>query len=375
MKADKDETPQSHEMNVRLFWTIYSIERQTSVIMGLPAMLQVKDITAPLPQRRQDLDPDGSQRVDRLIVFTKLTMGMDEIINAGPIEQNTTTYEWACSKLESLREVVPAGQLGSQISSFRADVHLQVMYNMIWVNIGRGATLRLVRRRVQPEAAGSRTPEFEETYLRSQKLAEQSRQAATVVIDWIGQLHGRNLLARFSFTDFHTCSAAVIVLLLHCVLRSDHPSSSISQGIDALRFMAGGSKLAMNALRLIERLQNAIQKSIGVSVSGDIFGRQPSPQVPLGQALPQSRALDLAGDVPYVAPTDNIAYNTSDSTVAPIDLSLFPDLDPWLQEYSDQYLALFGFDGFGSSFDPTFAQLWDQGDQGGSIENPSVENT
>jgi hypothetical protein len=51
--------------------------------MGLPTMLQLTDITVSLPQKRQDLDQPGSQRADRLVTFTTLTMVMDEIINAG----------------------------------------------------------------------------------------------------------------------------------------------------------------------------------------------------------------------------------------------------------------------------------------------------
>ncbi|KAJ4249042.1 hypothetical protein NW762_012373 [Fusarium torreyae] len=279
-------------------------------------------------------------------------MGMDEIINAGPIEQNPATYEWACSKLESFRQVVPVALLASQISSFRAHLHLQIMYSMIWVNIGCGATLRLVRWRLQPTPGGSTTLQYEETYLRSQELAERSRKAATAVIDWISQLYGRNLLARFSFTDFHTCSAAVIILLLHCVLSLEHQSLFISPGIDALCFMAEGSKLAKNVLRLIERLQEAAQKCISLGFQDDTLDQQISPQVPPNQSLLQSQTLDVAEDVRYGSAIDDIVYDNYHSTIATIDLSFFPDLGPRLLEYSDKYLVRLGFDGFNSSFDP-----------------------
>ncbi|KAG5760066.1 hypothetical protein H9Q72_011819 [Fusarium xylarioides] len=78
--VDSEETPEAREVKVRIFWTIYTMERLTSGIMGLPTMLQVKDISVSLPQKRQDLDGDNCQAVDRLIAITKLTMGMDEII-------------------------------------------------------------------------------------------------------------------------------------------------------------------------------------------------------------------------------------------------------------------------------------------------------
>ncbi|KAH8689919.1 C6 transcription factor [Talaromyces proteolyticus] len=356
MGMGNDETPQAHEMKVRLFWTIYSIERQTSVIMGLPTMLQLKDITVPLPQRRQDLDKDGFQRVDRLVAFTTLTMIMDEIINAGPIEQSSTTFDWACSKLESWKQSVPAHLLSAQESSFRANAHLNIGYNMIWVNMGRGVILRLVRKRLHPEAAGSRSPEGNEMYLRSQKLAERCTESATIVIDWISQLHSRDLLARFSFTDIHTCSSAIIMLLLIALLRSPyHQLLHITRGIEALRFMADGSTLAMNALQLVERLQGAVYKSTSVVNTDSILHQQPPSLEPLGQNLSQSITLNPAGGVPYVAVANDTACEITAPDIAPLDLTLFADLEPSLLDYSDQYLALFGFDGFGSTLDPNFA--------------------
>ncbi|KAJ6162170.1 C6 transcription factor [Penicillium canescens] len=355
MGMENDETAQAHEMKVRLFWTIYSIERQTSVIIGLPTMLQLKDITVSLPQKRQDLDKDGSQRVDRLVAFTKLTMVMDEIINAGRIEQSSTTYDWAWCKLESWKQSVQAHLLFTQESSFRANAHLDIMYNMIWVNIGRGATLRLVRRRLYPVVADSRSSECDEMYLRSQKLAERCTESATIVIDWIEQLHSRNLLARFSFTDFHTCSSAVIVLLLNALLRTPcHQLLPISRGIEALRFMANGSTLAMNALRLVERLQEWVYKTTGVIGRDSILDQQLSSLQPPGQNFSQSDTLNLARDMPYVTAANDTACDDAAPDIAPLDLTLFADLEPSLLEYSEQYLTLFGFDGFGSTFDPNF---------------------
>ncbi|CAG8022344.1 unnamed protein product [Penicillium nalgiovense] len=350
------ETPRAHEMKVRLFWTIYSIERQTSVIMGLPTMLQLKDITVSLPQKRQDLDQTGSQRADRLVAFITLTMVMDEIINAGPIEQSSTTYEWACCKLESWKKSVPAHFLLAQESTFRANAHLDIVYNMIWVNIGRGATLRLVRRRLYPIMADSRSSECDKIYLRSQKLAERCKESAIIVVNWIGQLHSRNLLATFSFTDIHTCSSAVIVLLLHVLLRpSYHQLLPISCGIEALGFMANGSTLAMNALRLVERLQEGVYKATGMAGRDGILDQQLSSLATPDQNSSPSDTLNLARDFPHVAAANDTSYYNTAPDIAPFDLNLLADLDPSLLEYSEQYLTLFGFDGFDSTFDPNFS--------------------
>ncbi|KAF5615114.1 C6 transcription factor [Fusarium sp. NRRL 52700] len=342
--ADSEETPEARESRVRIFWTVYTIERQTSGVMGLPTMLQVKDISVSLPQKRQDLDGDNCEAVDRLISITKLTMGMDEIINEGPIDSSESTYEWALFKMESLRPSVPINVSKSLAPSFRADAHLQILYHMIWINIGRGATLRLVRQSLQPTSA-SMALEDQEAYLRSQRLVEQCREAATMIINWIGQLHHRGLLAKYSFTDFHTCSSATIVLLLHSLLYPTHDSLPISQGINALQFMAEGGRLAMNALRLIERLQEAIRKSSSDNVFSYTIAQASLSEMVVGQDLSQNQPIGGTGNLPYES-TSNY-----ESSILLSNQTLFPDLEPWLLQYSDQDLMLFGFDGFGSVFD------------------------
>ncbi|KAJ5261605.1 C6 transcription factor [Penicillium chrysogenum] len=164
---------------------------------------------------------------------------------------------------------------------------------MIWVNIGRGATLRLVRRRLYPVVADSRSSECDEMFLRSQKLAEQCAESATIIIDYI---------------DFHTCSSAVIVLLLNALLRTPcHQLLPVTRGIEALRFMANGSLLAMNGLRLVERLQEAVYKTIGVTGRGGLLDQQPPSLQPTGQNFSQRGTLNIAGDLPYITAANDTA--------------------------------------------------------------------
>lgn len=227
---------------------------------------------------------------------------------------------------------------------------------MIWVNIGRGATLRLVRRRLYPVVADSGSSECDEMYLRTQKLAEQCAESATIIIDYIAQLHSRDLLARFSFTDFHTCSSAVIVLLLNALLHTPcHQLLPVTRGIEALRFMANGSMLAMNGLRLVERLQEGVYRTLGVTGRDSVPDQQLLYLQAPGQSLLQRDTLNIAGDVPYITAANGTASDVAAPDIPPLGLTPFADLEPSLLEYSDQYLTLFGFDGFGSTFDPNYS--------------------
>lgn len=68
--------------------------RRSSVVMGFPTMLQMKDITAPLPQKRPDLDKLRPQKVDRLIAFTKLTLVLNKVTDA-----RWGTYQLQCFRI------------------------------------------------------------------------------------------------------------------------------------------------------------------------------------------------------------------------------------------------------------------------------------
>ncbi|PQK12967.1 hypothetical protein BB8028_0003g15820 [Beauveria bassiana] len=346
-----DETPREREMRVRLFWTIYSIERQTSRIMGLPMLLRLDDVAASLPQKRWDLDKDDLHRIDRFVAYIQLTILLDEFTVAGPIESSSTTYKWACSEQESSRLSIPAYLDGVQKSLFRPHAHLNILYNLNWVAIGRGALLRLVRRQIRSSTADTMSLGDDGTHLRSQELAHRCTEAASTITDWIVQLQSRNLLAKFSFMDLHACSSAVIILLLNILLHPDnHQLLAISHGIDALRFMAGGSMLATNALRLAERLQQGVYQTTGLAYEEIIPSRPPLFTPTINQHFPHENALGAERNALSAAPLDDGMDDHVASTATPLDLDIFSDLETFFLDCSEQNRHLFGFDGFESTF-------------------------
>ncbi|KAH8716613.1 putative transporter [Beauveria bassiana] len=346
-----DETPREREMKVRLFWTIYSIERQTSRIMGLPMLLRLDDVAAALPQKRWDLDKDDLHRIDRFVAYIQLTILLDEFTVAGPIEQSSTTYKWACSKQESSRLLIPAYLDGVQESLFRPHAHLNILYNLNWVAIGRGALLRLVRRQIRPSTADTISLGDDGTHLRSQELAHRCTEAASTITDWIVQLQSRNLLAKFSFMDLHACSSAVIILLLNILLHPDnHQLLAISHGIDALRFMAGGSMLATKALRLAERLQQGVYQATGLAYEEIIPSRPPLFTPTIDQHFPHESTLGAERNALSTAALDDGMDNHVAPSATPLDLDIFTDLETFFLDCSEQNRHLFGFDGFESAF-------------------------
>ncbi|KAK4942998.1 hypothetical protein LTR10_017383 [Elasticomyces elasticus] len=330
--------------------------RQTCIVMGLPAMLQVKDISAPLPQRQRELDELQPLKIDRLTAFTKLTLVMDKVTSSSPVEETREKFSWACSILEDWKRSLPTHLVALDDASLRANAHLDIMYEMTWIYIGRAALLRLVRKRLHKTAEVS---EFDRsTNPRGQELSERCAKAGYTIIVWINLLRSRKKLAKFSYTDFHSCSSAIIILLLNDVLHPQNSYSSlIENGIDALRFMAGGSQLAKDALHLVERLHEGIRK----------FNRphERSTQE-LGGSTSQDH-YDNAAEVPSSSAEDATEYTASD--FENFDAALFSDLEPSLLQYSNQDLSLFGFDGFYPTVEGTNESLWNWA----TPENPVLD--
>lgn len=215
----------------------------------------------------------------------------------------------------------------------RASAHLDIMYQMIWIYIGRGSLLRLACGRPH-QPSGARRPELPASSV-SCKLSERCTDAAYAIIEWIDLLRNRNRLAKFSHTDFHSCSSAIIALLLKEVIDPHNRySSSIERGIEALHFMASGSQLAKDALHLVERLQAGVQKLVQRNERRS--QKQPGPiSQDCYSLVPDSQSAQVDGALEYTA-SDFEAFD-------PLILS---DLEPSLLQYSDPDLALFGFDGF-----------------------------
>lgn len=131
---------------------------------------------------------------------------------------------------------------------------------MVWTYISRAALIRKVRNLVSNK--GSRRGDTMAS-AEIQELSKSCVQHAEEIIDLIELLRNRRQLARFSYTDFHCCSSATIIILLESIL---HPRlrsySRVSTAMDALHFMARGSDFARNALKHVDSFQAVVNKAL-----------------------------------------------------------------------------------------------------------------
>ena len=121
--------------------------------------------------------------------------------------------------------------------------------------MGRASLLQILRERIQ--AFSNSAPPISDQPQSRMDLATLCVDAAKATIELILVLKRHNLLCRFSFTDHHASTAALIILILHSILQQGHETSKIiDDGVDVLRYMArGGCRGASSDLQTIERLR------------------------------------------------------------------------------------------------------------------------
>lgn len=183
--------------------------------------------------------------VDMLILIRSLNQGSTKDIR---------------SQLSSWKTGLPTQLASLNDNCLRLNVHLQLHYSMVWIYIGRAALIGKVRSLLGREEPAKRGHDLDGD---SQELSDACAEHAARIIDLIDLLQRSGQLGLFSFTDFHTCSAATIIVLLDSVLNprlSSFPKVRTAMG--ALQYMAAGSDLARNSLKYVENFQGVVNQAL-----------------------------------------------------------------------------------------------------------------
>ncbi|OAG40115.1 hypothetical protein AYO21_05593 [Fonsecaea monophora] len=365
-----------------------SAKARISMALGYPEMLQTTEISISLPTRLDDIDQSCPTRVDRLTAFTELTLLHSLVIRKRLDGSDLIALNEIRTLLEQWKDRLPPSILDHSKAQVRATLHLDMMYQMVWVDLGRRTLLDLVKNHLKGQHGG--VPHGRETGEQTPVQRELSTRcvgAALKVLEAIATLHRRSLLARFSYTDLHSCISATVILLLGSIQHEESeelPSfqHAIDQGMEALDFLAGGDKNAGHGYKLVRLLQNTVARlrrraharrgGPGISSStlasplpprpGDESddhqnkvdsGPRPSPvegsvhdpvELPWSGGLEPRPAADRAHHFPHLGQTarpDNYGGHREDHRG--LDFATWESLSAY---YSAQDLQLFGFDGF-----------------------------
>lgn len=190
------------------------------------------------------------------------------------------------SHLLSWKTNLPTQLASLDDNYLRLNVHLQLHYSMVWIYIGRAALIDKVRSLLSNKGPIKDGPEIGGG---SQELSDTCAEHAARIIDLIDLLKSRGQLGLFSYTDFHTCSSATIIVLLDSILKprlSSFPKVRTAMG--ALEYMATGSYLARNSLKYVERFQGVVNKALA-SISCLGYENSRSQKAPGSLRLGESR--------------------------------------------------------------------------------------
>ncbi|PVH70978.1 hypothetical protein DL98DRAFT_564041 [Cadophora sp. DSE1049] len=209
--------PRLTEVRNRLWWSVFSIDKRTSIALGRPSSIAEDAVDAPFPKYHPSLDSlEYQSNVQHQVEYLKLTRIISQIVQNTPLESKPSCVHGLSQQLKQWRSQLfsnlhPNDLLPSE-RNFRTTVHLHIHYHWAWILMGRACLLQISRERIQ---------------------------------------------AVSNSAYHHASTAALIILILHSILQhGDETSRIIDDGVDMLRYMArGGCRGASSDLQTIEQLR------------------------------------------------------------------------------------------------------------------------
>ncbi|KAM5341866.1 hypothetical protein ACJ41O_014897 [Fusarium nematophilum] len=239
------------EIRCRLWWSIYSLERCTTIKLNRPRSVRADIIKAPLPSPLASLDKvQKFDNVQLQIAYARAWL----TDTTKPIESTNVEAELRDWK-KSLPEEFDLESINPRDSRYRAVFHLYLNYYYAWIAIGKVSLITVVRTKLRHHLGReSQPPRMDETV---EKLSKSCTKAARKLLQLFESLTRTGNTARFSFTDFQGCSIATIVTLIAGILERDSTyETRVNFGLGCLRQMAAGNLTAKVGVRFVEALQS-----------------------------------------------------------------------------------------------------------------------
>ncbi|PYI21323.1 hypothetical protein BO99DRAFT_74476 [Aspergillus violaceofuscus CBS 115571] len=257
---DLSMTERDREVRYRLWWSIYSLERCTTVKLNQPRSIDTRIITAPYPSQSAALDrAQPFENLDCQLAYVRLVRILDEI--AGPADGLPSSADLSQSTwkddLKAWKRSLPPNLKLDQIPpsswKYRAIAHLYLNYYYAMITMGKVALVTVARTRLKPPADRD-APDISD---KVKSLANDCTKAARKILRLFENLTRHRVITRFSFTDFQGCSIATIVTLVSGILERDSGyDSRVELGFNCLRKMATGNMTAKLGVSFVEAVQS-----------------------------------------------------------------------------------------------------------------------
>ncbi|OKL58584.1 hypothetical protein UA08_06375 [Talaromyces atroroseus] len=265
------------EIRRRLWWSIYSLERTTTLKLNRPRSISADIISAPIPSPCPSFD--NVQIFDNhlhQIFYAKLALIIDRVaestsLNMWPSVHSTGTqtskhwYETIEAELKSWKRSLPSDfslhLIHSRDSRYRAVFHLHLQYYYAWIAVGKVCVVAVVREHLRHHMAKEKSPLYKDQNIPS--LAKHCIKAAKKLLRLFENITKTNNLTRFSFTDFQGCSISTIIVLLAGIMNRDPEyEAQVNFGLESLRKMADGNKSARTGVRFVEMLRSTADEAV-----------------------------------------------------------------------------------------------------------------
>ncbi|KOS38256.1 hypothetical protein ACN38_g10922 [Penicillium nordicum] len=251
------------EVRCRLWWSIYSLERCTTVKLSRPRSIDANVIKVPHPSPLPALD--RLQRYNNIqfqMAYSRLIKILDRIAEpCGAVTgaEEESESEALASELRQWKKSLPPDfkldDTDPKDSRYRTIFHLYLNYYYAWITMGKVALVTVARTRLRchmfPE---SRPPDPSDATLRQSRYCAKAGRKLLLLFEDLTKT--RNI-TRFSFTDFQGCSIATIVGLVAGITERDSGyNSRVKFGLDCLRRMATGNMTAKLGVNFVEAVQS-----------------------------------------------------------------------------------------------------------------------
>ncbi|KAH8681709.1 fungal-specific transcription factor domain-containing protein [Xylariales sp. PMI_506] len=254
------------EIRRRIWWSIYSLERSSTVKLNRPRSINTNIITVSLPQIYPPLDDvQIFNNIEHQIADARLMMILDRVAEPSEWATEASVPNVSEQELKEWKRTLPPSlklqNIHPQSSYYRSTFHLYSNYYFTWIAMGKVSLVTLVRARLRYQFGREAQPPQVGDHVES--LSRSCIKAAKKMLQLFEELRRTGNLTRFSFTDFQGCSIATIVLLLASILDQDLDFvRHINVGLDCLRKMAEGNTAAKMGVSFVEALQSIANEAV-----------------------------------------------------------------------------------------------------------------
>ncbi|KAF2725959.1 hypothetical protein K431DRAFT_238279 [Polychaeton citri CBS 116435] len=248
------------ETRRRIWWSIYALERCSTVKLNRPRSISAETITTALPKPHQSLD--HAQKFDNVEyqrANAQLMLILDQVAICADRIPSKVKFDEFDARLKDWKKSLPwylsITNIDPDSLSYRARFHLCLNYYFTYITMGKASMVTSVRVCVRHETGQDVRSSSVKGHVET--LQNSCIEAASRMLHMFEVLHQSDSLEQFSFTDFQGCSIATVILLLASIIhhRSTSYERIVSFGLDCLRGMAQDNKAARLGVSFVEGLQ------------------------------------------------------------------------------------------------------------------------